>query len=274
MMSEYGGILQRWQLIFSEHAYAREKKTWDKKIESLRQSYEKQLWHIGNTLYQCQKDAEKALHLVMKKIHLYRVEYTIEEEMGYTQKGRPKADATPGLMGYRIKSKLYDNEAAQSAACNRLGRFVLGTNDCDGNRLPSSELLSEYKGQRHNERGFQFIKDKTFCVSSVYLKKPERIDALMMVMTLCLMVYNLAQYELRRVLVEKAEALPNQLGKPTQTPTLKWIFRQLDAITVVRFHDQKNNSVHEVVSNISPVRERIIRLFGFHAQLIYGVEPS
>lgn len=208
-----------------------------------------------------------------KKMRLCRVEYTIEEELGYAQKGRPKTEATPVVVGYRIKSRLLDDEVAQAAAGNRLGRFILGTNDLDEKRLPSSELLVEYKGQQYNKRGFQFIKDKTFCVSSVFLKKPQRIDALMMVMTLCLMVYNLGQYELRRVLAKQAETLPDQLGKPTQKPTLKWIFRQLDAITVIRFYDKENDVTQEMVANLTPTREKIIRLFGLNAQLIYGIEP-
>jgi transposase len=51
-------------------------------------------------------------------------------------------------------------------------------------------MLSTYKEQQGGERGFRFIKDPLFHLSGVFLKKPERIDALMMVMTLCLMVYN------------------------------------------------------------------------------------
>ena len=47
------------------------------------------------------------------------------------------------------------------------------------------------------ERGFRFLKDPWFMVDSVFLKSPRRIEALMMVMTLCLLVYNVAQYHLR-----------------------------------------------------------------------------
>jgi transposase len=58
--------------------------------------------------------------------------------------------------------------------------------------------LSTYKEQQGVERGFRFIKDPLFHLSGVFLKKPERIDALMMVMTLCLMVYNAGQYVVRK----------------------------------------------------------------------------
>ena len=45
----------------------------------------------------------------------------------------------------------------------------------------------------------------------MFLKRPERIEALIMVMTLCLMVYSFAQYFLRDALAKSNETLPNQL---------------------------------------------------------------
>ncbi|MFT4807471.1 MAG: transposase [Paraglaciecola sp.] len=63
--------------------------------------------------------------------------------------------------------------------------------------MNEANMLSTYKEQQGVERGFRFIKDPLFHLSGVFLKKPERIDALMMVMTLCLMVYNAGQYQVR-----------------------------------------------------------------------------
>ena len=47
------------------------------------------------------------------------------------------------------------------------------------------------------EKGFRFIKDKSFRVSEVYLKKPQRIEALSMIMVLTLMIYSVAEWKLR-----------------------------------------------------------------------------
>ena len=55
--------------------------------------------------------------------------------------------------------------------------------------VPAPEVLAGYKGQVYAERGFRFLKDPQFLASSLYLKKPERIMALLMVMTVCLLVY-------------------------------------------------------------------------------------
>src|SRR5665647_549480 len=56
------------------------------------------------------------------------------------------------------------------------------------------------------------------------LKKPERIEALSMIMVLTLMVYSVAEWKLRAKLKETGESIPNQVKKQTQKPTLKWVF--------------------------------------------------
>lgn len=67
----------------------------------------------------------------------------------------------------------------------------------------------EYKGQQSNERGFRFIKDPLFFTSSVFVKNPQRVEAIAMIMGLCLLVYNLAQRKLRQELAAANEAVKN-----------------------------------------------------------------
>ena len=44
-------------------------------------------------------------------------------------------------------------------------------------------------------------------------------------MSLCLLVYNLGQRELRKTLKRSNSKVRNQLGQLTNTPTLRWIFQ-------------------------------------------------
>ena len=44
-------------------------------------------------------------------------------------------------------------------------------------------------------------------------------------MSLCLLVYDLGQRELRKTLKRTNSEVKNQLGKLTNTPTLRWIFQ-------------------------------------------------
>lgn len=155
---------------------------------------------------------------------------------------------------------------------NRKGRFILATNDLDKESFPDNKMLEEYKQQQNVERGFRFLKDPWFMVDSIFLKSPRRIEALMMVMTLCLMIYNIGQHRLRTVLKEKNETLPNQINKPIQNPTMRWIFQIMEGIGIIRFYEKNlRDPAREIITNLSELRCKIIRLFGGCACQIYGI---
>ncbi|MEM9569685.1 MAG: IS1634 family transposase, partial [Bacteroidota bacterium] len=153
------------------------------------------------------------------------------------------------------------------------------TNQLNKEELSDEEVLLEYKNQQKIERGFAFIKDNTFEVSSVFLKKESRMNALMAVMVLSLFTYRLAQYLLRKTLKEKEAYVPNQLKKPIQTPTAKWIFFLFRNIKFLytnnKRHIKKANARNfGSVINLNPLLERIIRYFGTTTMSIYGLEES
>ena len=54
-------------------------------------------------------------------------------------------------------------------------------------------------------------------------------------MSLRLLVYNLGQRQLRQALAASAKTIPDQLGKPTATPTLRWVFQCFMAVHLVVF---------------------------------------
>ena len=53
---------------------------------------------------------------------------------------------------------------------------------------------------------------------------------MMMLMALCLLVYNLGQRQLRISLNHQKATIKNQLNKPTESPTLRWIFQCFQGI--------------------------------------------
>ena len=91
----------------------------------------------------------------------------------------------------------------------------------------------------------------------------------MMVMTLCLIVYNFAQYKLRNYLKENGDHLPNQLGKPIQNPTAQWIFSIMASIAVVEI--TQNMKLQWIITNVHPLHQKIISFFGNNAKKIYDI---
>jgi transposase len=58
-------------------------------------------------------------------------------------------------------------------------------------------------------------------------------EALLMVMTSCLMVYASLEHQIRKTLKDKACYFPDQKKKPSQTPTARWVFQCFENITVL-----------------------------------------
>ena len=68
----------------------------------------------------------------------------------------------------------------------KLGFFVLASPQND---LTPDQKLVGYKGQGNVEKGFRFLKDPTFQASTIFVKKPERVEAVLMLMCLSLLIY-------------------------------------------------------------------------------------
>ncbi|MFN6143925.1 MAG: IS1634 family transposase, partial [Pseudanabaena sp.] len=84
-----------------------------------------------------------------------------------------------------------------------------------------------------------------------------------MIMVLCLLVYNLAQRQLRLALALAQDTIPNQLGKPTNSPTLRWVFQCFMAVHLVSFQNLTQ------VANLSPLRLHILNFFSPSCQRYY-----
>jgi transposase len=127
-------------------------------------------------------------------------------------------------------------------------------------QLEDEEILPNYKGQGTAERSFRFLKDPLFFTSSLFVKKPARIQGLLMVMPLALFVYSIAQRRMRQRLAQQKETLPNQIGCSTATPTLRWVFQLLEGINVVTIVIQRQ--VQVFIEGLTDVRKKILLLFG------------
>jgi transposase len=158
---------------------------------------------------------------------------------------------------YTVSAELEYNSLVVEQRRQKLGRFVLATNDRE---LSPDELLTNYKEQGTVERGFRFLKDPSFRVAEIYLKKPSRIQALAMIMVLCLFVYAMTEFRLRRNLQETGETVTGQTKKQTQKPTLKWVFFRFRGVRELRFRAEE--AVTVIVTNMTQELWKILRLLG------------
>ena len=189
--------------------------------------YEKQL-------FVCEEDALKSLEVLKKSLKSTIIEgFETVEHKRYSKPGKPKKDALKDVTEYSLSLLISSSLTPFYKEKKQAGIFVLATNQLNNNELRIEELLPEYKHQQKVERGFRFLKDPKFHADSIFLKKPERIAALMMIMTLSLLVYSALEYKIRKNLKEKSLTFPNQKGKAISNPTTRWIFQYFYSVVLI-----------------------------------------
>jgi transposase len=219
----------------------------------------KSLKKLSSHEFVCEPDARAAAEKWLIKHPHYKfseISVVVANHKVRKGRGRPKANE-PIIASYSLVAEIEHVPEYIQEEMIKLGRFVLATNDLE---LSPEILLNYYKGQGAIERGFRFLKDKSFRVAEVYLKKNSRIQALVMIMVLCLFIYSMVEFRLRKALKRSGQSVISQTKKRTQQPTLKWVFflfRRVREYTVIVEQDRVKR-----ISNLTDDLGKILALLG------------
>ena len=254
----YGGIKQRWLVIESEERRESDLKQLEKKIQKDWCEANKALRQLTAQRFACVPDAERAAKKLLKKSKYHELTSIKVQEL----KDKSEVDVS-----YTVVGKVTMSEAKVQPNKNQAGRFILATNVLDETELTAEQMLSKYKGQPAVERGFRFFKDPYLLTDSVFLKSPHRIEALGLIMGLCLLVYTLGQRQLRQTLKRTEATVKNQLGRPTDRPTLRWIFQCFQSIHLFI----QTGAIQ--VSNLTEERLHLLKFFPPSSQQYYLRSP-
>jgi len=262
----YGDVAQRWGLVYSEHRRPQAQRTVEKQL--LRQSAAEvnAFQPLSRTAFACEADAQQALATFTRGLQATSLhEVTIRPTLRYPLRGRPGKATVPTEQGYHIEGALTSSLAVRDARVAQHRWFILATNELDGSVLSPQALLAGYKGQKHAERGFRFLKAPLFLASSLSLKKPQRSMALLMVMTVCLLVYAALEYRIRPTLKAHEATFPDQQGHPIQTPTARGIFQYFVGIHLLLMPGEG-----PLVLNLTDTHEHLLQLLGQSSKAFYA----
>jgi len=258
--SNYGGIEQRWLLVESQKSQESDKIKLSEKIDKEKEKATKALNSLMKQKFTSSQGATEIANQFAKSLKYHQMtEIKIQETW---EKAQKNLEGSP-TKKYQLITSLEINKSQVEQLQARAGRFILATNELNKSQLSSYEILIKYKEQQAPERGFAFLKDPLFFADSVFLKSPQRVETMAMLMGLCLMVYSLGQRELRRQLREAKTGLKNQLGKLTLRPTLRWIFQCFQGIHLVVL-----SGVKQVV-NLTESRRLTLSFFPLSCQKYY-----
>jgi transposase len=266
------GMAQRWLVVSSQDAWQRAAQTLAKAQAKEAEQVQKQLFHLQAQRFPSETTARAALETIAQRWRYHQIaQVALTPHSQYARKGRPTPQTPQKALQWQIHASVMPDSAKLTRQQQRKACFVLGTT-IPATALTDGEVVAGYKGQSTVERGFRFLKDPVFFVSSLFVKKPSRLQGLLRVMTLALLVYSVAQRRMRHQLAQHHDTLPNQIGQPGSRPTLRWVFQLLEGINRVTISVQGHVTI--VMEGLTTLRRKILQLFGQKVCQIYQISPG
>jgi len=172
-----------------------------KKMKAL-DALEDAIKKVNKKEFACKADAEKEWERFQKQhknsIYLYTVEFR-EIKHEKRRRGNPGKNPKPPVIEIKwtITVKIEgENKPLMTKFEHKEKCFVLITN-VESQESDMQQILGYYKNQMVVETDFRFFKEP--CLASViYLKTPERIRALIMLLSVSLLIRALVQYKMRK----------------------------------------------------------------------------
>ena len=252
---------ERWIVVHSQAGESRTRKNLDKAIPKELEELAKKLAGLKRKAFGCEADARKAAQEAFKCRYHRVCDLAVSAVTQHKGPGRPKAGSEPVVAQWRVTGARFEEDKNKTLMLDvEGGCYVVATN-VPAERMSAGEVVKAYGKQSTVERGFRFLKDPLFFTSGMFLKKGERVQGLVMVMTLALLVYALGERRLRRSLAESNETLPNQIKQPTKTPTLRWVFQILDGLNRVHL-ELPGQPKQCLIEGLNELKTKALRLFG------------
>jgi transposase len=226
---------------------------------------------VAKQEYFCRADAEAAAEQLRALQSAYhRVEVVVEERPQYGP-GRPspKRPRVSKALRYGLQVTLHERAEVIAHRRQEAGCFVLLTNVPTVGEMAhrAGEVLRAYKEQHGVEQNFAFLKDPVI-VNSLFLKKPERIEALGLVLLLALLLWRLVERALRVHVEMTGTPLMGWDKKASQKPTAFMMMTKFAAVMVLKVGGQR-----QLAQPLSAVQESYLNALGVPATS-FTLSPS
>jgi transposase len=209
----------------------------DKKLQREKDDLDRAIRELEKQQFSCEPDAEKSSAL-FKKNHgkgFYKLSFEITSST--TEKravGNPGKNPKPPeiITTWQIRCSYCQDEQKLILATQKAESFILVTNVPEKSdiqnkfTLHDAGLLYKYKEQHAVENGFRILKDPAMA-ATIFLKKPERIQALMMLLHVALAVRLLIQREARLRLEDSKQELRDTDNRKVESITVERLMNLL-----------------------------------------------
>ena len=249
------------------HSSAHDKRR-QKKLEKTLTSEKERLMSLirkeQKTWYACQKDAQTACQRIEEiRSPYFSLKAQVFEKVIY-QRGRPSPDKPRKVnrREYHIEVEIEKKQEAIECKEKESGCFVLLTNvpekvaEESEQGSSAEDILRCYKDQHGVERNFSFLKDPLI-VNSLFLKNPERIEVLGMVLLIALLIWSLMERNMRKHLQETGGTLQGLDNRKTNRPTSFMMTLKFFGVMIMVL-----NGVRVLAKPLTPVQLAYLKALG------------
>ena len=194
--------------------------------------------------YFCREDAEAAAAKLAGEAarcaRYHACECAVGEQLTYARGRPPKnGERKVAKTRYVIEGVLVERAEEVERLRQVAGCFVLLTNVPTEGEMAHTpcEVLAAYKEQHGVERNFAFLKDPLI-VNDLFLKRPERIEALGFILLAALLTWNLMEHVMREHLRRAGITISGWDRKPTRTPTTFMMTTKFKGVLVARIGEE------------------------------------
>src|SRR5262245_14037035 len=254
------GKAYRAVVVHSSSQDQRRQKHLVREIQASHATLEATLREATQQEYSCQADAEIAaakLRTQQSAYHAVEVRVAERPKYGPGRPSQPQPRVVKALR-YGLQATLHERAEVIARTIQETGCFVLLTNVSTQGEMAHSarEVLQAYKEQHGIEQNFAFLKDPVI-VNSLFLKKPERIEALGLILLLALLLWRLVERALRVHVETTGSTLTGWDKKETQKPTAFMMMTKFAAVMVIKVGNQR-----QLAHPLSTVQQQYLLALG------------
>jgi transposase len=159
------------------------------------------------------------------------------------------------------------DEVALASAIRRLGWRVSGTNQ-PPQQLSLEQAVLAYRQEYQVERSLGRLKGRPLLLTPMYVQRDDHATGLIRVLSIALRVLTLLEFVVRRQLAVQGNALGGLYAgnskRATARPTAERLREAFQEVTLTVIEGAQQ--CYRLLTALSPLQERILKLLGFSAQ--------
>lgn len=255
---------ERWMVSRSDAHAQRREKSFHNRLEKAEDKLSKLKAKSKDTVDSFRMKAEKIAKVCNVEAYLrFEISEAIITKKKYIGRGRPGPNSPFKMVEIRnLSLRVHRNEEAIEQFCRLAGWRIFVTNVAES-RMTLNQSTQYYRDEWLVERGFHRFKRGHIPALPLFLRLPERIKGLMLLLTFALQVLTLMEFVSRKELAKKDESISGLVpGNPkmqTKRPTAERLLSQFDNLHLLV--EEKGRKVSAtMVETLTSLQKRILSI--------------